>query len=85
MNDELDSCPHCGNKVLKGAMRCPSCGKIIKTAEEQKATIEKLQTQKKSFNIFRTLRIIVFIIIAYLIYRYFLEDITAFLNRFFNE
>ncbi|MEE9615069.1 MAG: hypothetical protein V3W31_09025 [Thermodesulfobacteriota bacterium] len=49
MSTGMESCPFCGNTIMKGAMRCPGCGKILKTAEEQEASYRRLkESQKKS-------------------------------------
>jgi DNA-directed RNA polymerase subunit RPC12/RpoP len=50
LNNDFITCPHCGQQALKGAMRCLKCGRILKTPEEQLASIEKLKESKKEFN-----------------------------------
>jgi len=45
----FSACPYCGKKVLKGALRCPGCGKILKTSEEQAESIRRFkEAQKRS-------------------------------------
>ena len=54
MSYKIENCPYCHQKMIKGAMRCVACGKILQTPEEQIATIEKLQSKQK-FNMNRFL------------------------------
>lgn len=49
MSTGFDKCPHCGQKVVKGAMRCARCGRLLITPEEQLERIERLKRAKKGF------------------------------------
>jgi uncharacterized membrane protein YvbJ len=77
---DFDTCPNCGQKILKGAMRCVGCGKILKTPEEQLASIQKLKESKKRFDIARLLKIIVLLLAIGIIYYYFSAQIIEFIN-----
>lgn len=37
----IEKCPFCGGNILKGALKCTSCGKLLTTAEQQQEAIEK--------------------------------------------
>ena len=43
----MDKCPFCGKPLMTGAMRCPACGKMQKTAEEQLSSIERYKEDQK--------------------------------------
>jgi DNA-directed RNA polymerase subunit RPC12/RpoP len=85
MDTNFDTCPYCGRKILKGAMKCLGCGRILKTPEEQKETIEKLRKSKKSFNIGRLLKFIVLLLAVGIIYYYFSDQIVVFIERVLGE
>lgn len=78
-----DRCPHCGQTVIKGAMRCLSCGKILKTAEEQAASIERLKKSKKKLPLKSILKFVFFIIVILVLYYVFSEEIAELLDRYF--
>ncbi len=74
MDNQIDECPYCQRPVVKGAMRCVACGKILQTTEERIDTLEKLQSKKK-FNVKRLLKWTVMIIISGVLYYYYSEKI----------
>ena len=76
MNNTFLNCPYCGKTVMKGAMRCVACGKILQTPEEQSATIEKLQVKQK-FNMKGLLKGTLTIIVLSVMYYYFSERIIV--------
>ncbi len=78
---EYDICPYCGQKVLKGAMRCLQCGKIQKTPEEQLASIQMLKESKKSFDTKKLLKFILFIFAVSIIYYFFSEEIIEIIRK----
>jgi uncharacterized membrane protein YvbJ len=78
-----DSCPHCGKTVIKGAMRCLGCGKILKTAEEQAASIERLKQSKKKMQFMGIVKFVLFIIVILVLYYVFSEEITDLFNHYF--
>ena len=69
MSNKFENCPYCCKTVIKGAMRCVACGKILQTPEEQIARIEKLQSKQK-FNMKSFLNYTVMIIILGGLYNY---------------
>ncbi len=77
---DFDTCPNCGQKILKGAMRCAGCGKILKTREEQIASIQKRKELKKRFDIGGLLKIIILLLVIGIIYYYFSDQIIEFIN-----
>jgi uncharacterized membrane protein YvbJ len=79
MSLNYDTCPYCGQKVLKGAMRCIGCKKILKTPEEQAESIEKLKASQKKFKISGYIKFIIFLIALGIIYNYFSEEILDFI------
>lgn len=76
-----NSCPFCGQNILKGAMRCLSCGKMLKTPEEQKASIEHLKTSQKRFKTANVIRITILLIIIGLVYYFFAEQLSAVIKK----
>jgi uncharacterized membrane protein YvbJ len=75
---DFDACPHCGQKVLKGAMKCAGCGKTLKTSEEQIASIRNRRESKKRRDIQRILETLIIVSsLGFLIYHFF-DQISAF-------
>lgn len=74
MNNQIEDCPYCHRPVIKGAMRCVACGKILQTSEERIDTLEKLQSKQK-FNMKRFLKWTLMIIISGVLYYYYSERI----------
>jgi len=83
VSNKLDNCPYCNRTVMKGAMRCVACGKILQTSEERIATIEKLQSKPK-FNMKRFLKPIVIIIILGVLYYYYSERLIEIIENTFG-
>ncbi|RJR20930.1 MAG: hypothetical protein C4581_02735 [Nitrospiraceae bacterium] len=83
MDNKFDNCPYCGRTVIKGAMRCVACGRILQTPEEQLKMIEKLQTKKK-FNWSRLLNYAVMIGILWAFY-YYSGRIIKIIKIFFKD
>ncbi len=82
---EIDICPHCGGKILKGAMKCTGCGLILKTREEQIASIRNYRKSKKRFNVQGFLeKAIIFGALGYLIY-HFSDHISEFFRSFLQK
>lgn len=67
---ELINCPHCGQEIMKGAMRCPSCSKILKTAEEQLASVERASQKEDQSIVGPIIKWTVIIVIIAAAYRY---------------
>ncbi len=85
MDDQYEKCPHCGQTLLRGALKCINCGKILKTPEAQFADIERLRKSKKSqsgFNFASFLKCVLYLVIIAAVYYYFGDDILEYLQRF---
>lgn len=80
MTYTIENCPYCDQKVIKGAMRCVSCGKILQTPEERIGTIEKLQSKRK-FNMRRFLHYGFLIILLGVLYYFFSERLTEIIKN----
>ena len=66
---------------MKGAMKCVGCGRILKTAEEQQASIQKFKEKPKGFAFAKALKFITFLIGLVLIYYFFSDEIKDFINN----
>ena len=80
-----DNCSYCGQRILRGAMRCMKCGRILKTPEEQIASIQKLRESKKSFNTDKLIKFIILLFAIGLVYYFFSEQIIEFLHKAFSK
>lgn len=85
MLENVDECPYCGANIMQGAMRCLGCGKILKTAEEQKAAIKKHMEAKKKFNYKRLVKFIIFLIVAGFIYNNYYDEIAVFMKSLLEK
>lgn len=85
MLENVEACPYCGANIMKGAMRCPGCGKILKTAEEQTASIKKHMEARKKFNYPGLVKLIIFIIAASVVYYYYYDQIVAFVKSLLEK
>ena len=81
LNSHIDLCAYCGNNILRGAMRCVSCGKILKTPEEQSAAIRTIEKSQNSFKFRKILKLIVFLVSSGTVYFFYSEEITAFIAK----
>lgn len=78
----FDACPFCGWKILKGAMRCPGCGKILKSSEEQAESIRRYKESQKSSGLGRVITAIIIIaVLAFAGYRYY-DEILALVSDY---
>ena len=77
MKDTLHNCPHCGKQIITGAMRCAACGRILKTPEDQIASIGKLRQKRKKFNIGKVFKVAITILMLGIFYHYFSEQING--------
>ncbi len=85
MELKTDICPYCGQQILKGAMRCVACGRILKTPEEQAEAIERLRKGKRGFVFGRLIRFLVIFCAVAVLYYFFSDEIRAFLSRLFGS
>jgi hypothetical protein len=67
--------------VLKGALRCGRCNKILQTAQEREVLIQKFKESKKSFDIKKLIKFIFLLIAFGIIYFFFSEDIFTFIHE----
>jgi uncharacterized membrane protein YvbJ len=78
---DFDICLYCGQKILKGALRCGRCNKILQTAQERKFLIEKFKESKKSFDIKKLIKVIIVLIAFGIIYFFFSDHIFTFIHE----
>lgn len=79
---EFDACPYCEQKILKGAMRCPACRRILLTPEDQLDTIEKIMNIEKGFNFGKLIKSILVLLALWAVYYYFYDRILDFIYSF---
>jgi len=77
----FDICPYCGQQVLKGALRCGRCNKILQTPQEREVLIQKFKESKKSFDIGKLLKFIILLIAFGIIYFFFADYIFKFIHE----
>ena len=79
-----DECPYCGRQVIKGAMKCMGCGKILKTAEEQQASIQRYTESQQGGGFFgKIVKIVIFMLVlaaAWYAYSNYRVEILSFIN-----
>jgi hypothetical protein len=85
MQLQFDVCPNCGQKVLKGAMRCVGCNTLLQTPEEREVLIQKYRESQKKFNIMNALKFIISVIIIGAIFVYFSDDIIEFVHKILEK
>jgi hypothetical protein len=85
MELKTDICPYCGRQILKGAMRCLACGRILKTPEEQAEAIERLRKGKRGFDFGRLIRFLFFLSVTAILYWFFSDEIKGLLSRLFGS
>lgn len=82
---EFDNCPYCSQKILKGALKCPGCSRILQTPEEREALFQKYKTPRKKSGIVKLLKLLVLLLAVGGIVYLFLEDILRLVNTFLNK
>ena len=75
----FDACAGCGQKVIKGAMRCPRCGRLLISPEEQLERLKKLKERKKEFDLGKVIQFFLWFLIIGTAYYFFSDRIRAFL------
>jgi uncharacterized UPF0160 family protein len=70
---------------MKGAMRCVSCGNMLKTPEEQSESIKKLESFQKRSAIKKFVKFIVFLSAAGLVYYYYDEEILRMIHKILSH
>jgi uncharacterized membrane protein YvbJ len=74
-------CHHCGKRLVAGAMKCISCGKILKTAEEQLESIERVKNKEKKINVWPIVKIVLFVILVVVVYNKYSDQILSLLRQ----
>ncbi|NIR17482.1 MAG: hypothetical protein GWN86_27655 [Desulfobacterales bacterium] len=83
---QYDNCPKCGSQIIKGAMRCTSCGALLTTAKDQEERIKRLrESQKKSFPSGAIAKLVAVLVIAGVLWYFFSEQIAAFVRSALNR
>ena len=81
---EYDDCSYCGRKVIKGALKCMGCGKILKTAEEQQVSIKRYTESQQGDGFFgKAVKIVIFLAVlaaAWHAYSNYRVEILSFIN-----
>jgi len=83
MSPAFEACPYCGRKIIKGAMKCMGCGKILKTAAEQQRSIERYKdSQKSSFfaKILKYIFFLLFFLVLGVVYKFYGVEIIHFVS-----
>jgi hypothetical protein len=62
-------------------MRCPGCGRLLITPEEQLARIERLKERKRQPRLGALMRLIVFLLLAGAAWYFFSEQIMEMLRK----
>ncbi|MCG2721791.1 MAG: hypothetical protein L6290_07235 [Thermodesulfovibrionales bacterium] len=77
---EFENCPYCGQKILKGALKCPGCSRILQTPEEREALIQKYKKPQKKSGFVKLLKFIILLLAIGGIVYLFLDDILKIVN-----
>ncbi len=85
LRSNFDTCPHCGKRVLRGAMRCVGCGRILKTPEEQLASIRKIEQSARKLKLRKILKFIALLAVLGVIIFSFSDHIIKFTSGLFSE
>ena len=84
MSITYDECPYCGRRIIKGAMKCMGCGKILKTAAEQQASIDRYTKSQQGGGFFgKMIKVLIFLLViaaAWYAYRNYRVEILSFIN-----
>jgi uncharacterized membrane protein YvbJ len=79
-------CPYCGTSVLKGAMRCVSCGKLLKTPDEQAESVRRLTAKKKKpFNFRGLIKLLFLLAAAGYVYFYYSDSVIQFVREMLDK
>ena len=81
----LDQCAYCGSNILRGAMRCVSCGKILKTPEEQSAAIRNMVKSQQGMMIKKVMKLAVVFIASGAVYYFYADRIQEFISALLSR
>ena len=83
MSTGFEACPYCGKKIIKGAMKCMGCGKLLKTAEEQQRSIDRYKESQASSFAGKLFKFVLFVVVvagAGVVYRFYGGQIIRFVS-----
>lgn len=81
MTEELINCPYCGKEIMKHAMKCMHCGKILVTAQEQRDSVAHVQASREKTPFVMLFKIAVLLVIAGAVFSY-KDEILEIINKF---
>jgi len=84
-DSQLELCMYCGATILRGAMRCVSCGKILKTPEEQSAAIRDIMKRQHRVTVIKVFRLAAFLAGSCAAYLYYSDHIHEFVSKLFSK
>jgi hypothetical protein len=67
--------------VLKGALRCGRCNKILQTPEERKVLIQKFRESKKEFDTGKVIKFVILLIALGIIFFFFSDYMFDFIHK----
>lgn len=84
-DSHLDLCMYCGGTILRGALRCVSCGKILKTPEEQSAAVREIMKNRTALRIRKIMKTVSFLILSGAAYYFFSDAVNEFLSALLGK
>jgi uncharacterized membrane protein YvbJ len=85
LGGNFSACPYCGKSVMKGAMRCVSCGKLLKTPDEQAESIRQLTSKTKKFNFRGMIKLLFLLAAAGYVYFYYSDSVIQFVREMLDK
>jgi DNA-directed RNA polymerase subunit RPC12/RpoP len=82
---EFENCPYCSQKILKGALKCPGCSRILQTPEEREALIQKYKISQKKSGFVKILKFVILLLAIGGFVYFFLDDILKIVNAVLNK
>ena len=82
---QYDKCPGCGATVIKGAMRCTSCGANLISAEEKEERIKRYKESQKKSPVGSIIKFVLFLIAAGVVWYFFSDEIIGFVRGLLNR
>ena len=85
LTEKFSACPYCGETIMKGALRCVNCSKLLKTPTEQAESIQQLAAQKKSFNYRGMIKLLFLLAAAGYVYFYYSDRVIQFIRGMLDK
>jgi uncharacterized membrane protein YvbJ len=85
LTENYSVCPYCGKSVMKGAMRCVSCCKLLKTPDEQAESIRQLTAKKKRFNFRGMIKLLFLLAAVGYVYFYYSDRVIQFVRGMLDK